>query len=179
MSPLDINSLPKHIFGLHDTGGEQLFRDAGRSGWLTVSVALKDAPHGDDFSAQVAAGCGLIVRLNYGYERVGTLPPQALYDAFAQLCANYVAGSRGANIWVIGNETNLAGEWPTIDSQGNRQPLTPDLVAQCFSRCSRAIKSVPGHGGDWVIPSPPGPWNTQTAYAGTRRATGCNTFRTS
>lgn len=161
---MDLNQLPHHIFGLHDEGGEQFFTDAGKRGWIVVSRVASDAP--DDFSALADAGHGVIVRLNNGYGSAGTIPSRAQYEAFANACAQYVASSRGAHIWIIGNETNLAAERPGNDNGQGGEPLTPQLYAECFSKCRAQIKNVAGHADDWVIPSPPGPWNNQTAYDG-------------
>ena len=156
-------NLPTCIFGLHDAGGEGMFREARKTGWFVISVALNESNPNASFSALSAAGHAVVVRLNNGYDTAGTLPPSSQYDSFAQACANFVARSAGANIWIIGNETNLASERPAL-AGGERQVITPDLVALCFAKCRAAIRNLPGHGGDWVIPAAPGPWNTETQY---------------
>lgn len=162
---MDQNLLPKHIFGMHDRGAERLFSDADRRGWIVLS---EEASHGGgNFSDLSDAGFGVIVRLNNGYGSAGTIPFPVGYDAFAAACAQYVANSSGAHIWIIGNETNLASERPGNTNTGNDgEKITPKLYADCFAKCRAAIRAVPGHGDDWVVPSPPGPWNAQTAYDG-------------
>lgn len=172
---MDLNQLPQHIFGLHDQGGEQFFTDAGKRGWIVMSRVASDAP--DDFSALADAGHGVIVRLNNGYGSAGTLPFASQYDAFAAACAQYVAGSRGAHIWIIGNETNLAAERPGNQNGQGGELLTPQRCAECFAKCRAQIKNVAGHVDDWVIPSPPGPWNNQTAYDGNPAGDWVNYFR--
>lgn len=158
------SQLPSHIFGMHDTGAEQLFAEAGKQAWIVVSVLATDAP--GDFSALANQGHAVIVRLNHGYFPQGTIPFSSQYDAFASACANHVAGSRGVNLWIIGNETNLKGEQPGADDPARHEKITPALYAQCFKKCRTAIRNAPGHSDDWVIPSPPGPWNTETQYPG-------------
>lgn len=158
---MNLAQFPQHIFGMHDEGAEQFFADKGKRAWLVFSVLAHDGPR--DFSAFANAGHGVIVRLNYGYGSAGTLPFQAQYDAFAAACANYVAGAPGAHIWIIGNETNLKGERPGNGSP-QEEAITPERYGLCFAKCFAAIKNVPGHQDDWVVPAAPGPWNNQTAY---------------
>ncbi len=153
------SQLPQHIFGIHDAGAEHLFTDAGKRGWVVFSVVAGDAP--GDFSAH--SGHGVIVRLNNGYGSAGTIPSPSQYDAFANACAQYVAGSRGAQIWIIGNETNLEGERPGNENGRGGDPITPERYGECFAKCYAAIKRV--RPDDWVIPSPPGPWNPTTTYS--------------
>ena len=102
--------LAKYIFGLHDPDGAGMMTSAGKPGWIVVSALASDP--GGDFSALANQGIGVIVRLNNGYGSDGTIPDSSRYDTFAQKCAAYVASSRGAKIWVIGNETNLAVRAP-------------------------------------------------------------------
>ncbi len=153
--------IPLHIFGMHDAGAEHLFSQAGKTGWVVITVKVSE-PAGD-YTGLTNAGLGVIVRLNNGYEPDGTIPHASQYDQFAQQCANFVAQSQGAKIWIIGNETNLAGERP---GGPNGQVITPDLYAQCFAKCRKAIKQVPGHADDWVVTAAPAPWNAQTTYPG-------------
>lgn len=156
------SQLPQHIFGMHDTGAEHLFNAAGKPGWITITVLAGDGPR--DFSALTNAGFGVIVRLNNAYGSGGTIPTPSQYDAFAEACARYVAHSQGAHIWIIGNETNLEAERPGNQDGRGGEMITPELYALCFAKCYAAIKNVPGHADDWIIPSPPGPWNPTTAY---------------
>ncbi|MBI3536197.1 MAG: N-acetylmuramoyl-L-alanine amidase [Chloroflexi bacterium] len=157
-------TLAKYIFGMHDGGGEHLMLNAGKPGWVMITQKASDS--GGDFSGYANAGLGVIVRLNWGYGSDGTLPPSNQYDAFAQQCANYVAQSRGASIWIIGNETNLRGERPGNSDSNPGEVLTPDKIAQCFAKCRAAIRRTPGHENDWVCQPPPGPWNPETQYPG-------------
>ncbi len=154
--------LAKYIFGLHDPDGAGMMTSAGKPGWVVVSALAGDA--GDDFSGLANQGIGVIVRLNNGYGSDGTIPNSSQYDAFAQKCAAYVTASRGVKIWIIGNETNLAFERPGNDNGNGGEVITPDKYAQCFAKCRAAIKKVTGHADDWVVPSPPAPWNAQTTY---------------
>ena len=155
--------LAKYIFGIHDTDGAGLLTAAGKPGWVVVSALARDP--GGDFSTFANQGIGVIVRLNNGYGSDGTLPNSSQYDAFAQQCAAYVAGSHGASIWIIGNETNLPFEWAGNNNGSGGEPITPDRYAQCFAKCRAAIKNAAGHADDWVAPSAPAPWNNQLTYS--------------
>ncbi len=157
---------PQHIFGMHDRGAEHLFSAAGKTGWVVVSIKVNPPDSDGDFSALANAGLEVIARLNNGYNSEGTLPFSAQYDAFAQQCAAFVASSRGARIWIIGNETNFAGERPGNTGANDGEVITPDLYARGFAKCRQAIKQLPGHADDWVVPAAPAPWNNQTTYAG-------------
>lgn len=157
------SQLPSTIFGMHDSGAEHFFTDVGKRAWIVRSVVVTDGP--GNFTDLSNAGHGVIVRLNHGYRPAGTIPLSSQYDTFAQQCAQYVAGSQGAQIWIIGNETNLRSERPEFGTP-QEETITPALLAQCFAKCRAAIKGLPGHGDDWVIPSPPGPWNNESPYAG-------------
>ena len=156
---------PTHIFGMHDPGAEALFAQAGKTGWVLVTVKVNPPDHSGDFSALTNAGHGVIVRLNHGYSPDGTLPFPAQYDAFAQQCAAFVAGATGARIWIIGNETNLAGERPGYAGDNSGEVITPDRYAQCFAKVRAAIKKLPNHATDWIVPAAPAPYNNQTTYA--------------
>ncbi len=158
--------LPSHIFGMHDPGAESLFTSAGKTGWVVVSVQVNPPDHDGNFSALANAGVRPIVRLNNGYGSAGTIPFPAQYDAFAQQCAAFVASSSGAQIWVIGNETNSGWERPGNSDGTGGEAITPTLYAQCFAKCRAAIKNLPGRASDWVVPSAPAPWNNQTMYSG-------------
>ncbi len=152
---------PSFIFGMHDRGAEQLFLDVGKPGWIVISVKVNPPDTSGDFSALANARFGVIVRLNNGYNPDGTLPDSSQYDTFAHQCADFVAASSGARIWIVGNETNHAGERP---GGANGEVITPDKYAQCFAKCRAAIKKLAGHAGDWVVPAAAAPWNNQTAY---------------
>ena len=116
------------IFGLHDPGGEQNMADMGRKGWILFTEELGADPSnasGRDYLAWANAGYGVIVRLNHGYGEAGTLPHSSRYSDFARRCANFVRTSRGAKLWVIGNEMNFSREWPLIPSAGAAASVQP------------------------------------------------------
>ncbi len=158
--------LPLHIFGMHDPGAEALLSAAGKTGWVVVAVKVNPPDSDGNFTALANAGLGVIVRLNNGYDSEGTLPQSAQYDAFADQVENFVQSSSGANIWIIGNETNLAWERPGNSNGQGGEVITPDKYAQCFAKCRAHIKRLPGHADDWVVPAAPAPWNNQTTYPG-------------
>lgn len=160
---MNLNQLPSTIFGMHDPGAEQLFAEAGKHAWIVVSVLATDAP--GDFAALTNQGHTVIARLNHGYGSSGSIPVSAEYDNFAQACAHYAAGCPNVKIWIVGNETNATFERPNAGSP-QEEVITPARLAQCFAKVRAAIHSVPGHNDDWLIPSPPGPWNSNTSYPG-------------
>jgi len=157
---------PSYIFGMHDPGAEPLFLNANKPGWIVVSVQVNPPDQSSDFSGLANQGFGVIVRLNNGYDSNGTLPNSSQYAQFAQQCASFVAGSKGAKVWIVGNETNSPWERPGNNGGQGGEVITPALYAQCFALVRAAIKKLPGHDLDWVVPSAPAPWNNQTTYPG-------------
>lgn len=164
MSPLDESLFPKYIFGLHDPGGQHLMIEKNKPGWVLVTEEVGSdppGPGGQDYSGLSNQGLGVIVRLNHGYGDKGTLPHSSRYDDFAQCCGNFVEGSQGCHIWIIGNEPNLPGERP---GGPNGQVITPKLYARCFKRCRNNIRSRPGRQNDQILAAAVGPWNAKTTY---------------
>jgi hypothetical protein len=153
-----------YLFGLHDPGGERHMAEKGRKGWILFTEAVGRNPadlSGRDYRPWADQGYGILVRLNHGYGPTeGTIPYDTHYDAFAQRCANFVAASRGAHLWLIGNETNLSIEWPRYG--GFEQRITPAMYASCYLKCRARIKALAGRSGDAVLPQATGPWNVQS-----------------
>jgi PKD repeat protein len=137
-----------YLYGIHDFGvneGEFLshLTGAGVSGWVTATEEIGSNPSdvsGKDFRSAADQGHTVICRLNNGYGTTGTIPPPTQYADFAQRCANFAAATQGCDIFVIGNETNLASEWPVVD--GRRAYISPQDYATCFRLCYDAIKTV-------------------------------------
>ena len=157
---------PSYIFGMHDRGGEHLMLQKNKRGWVLVTEAVGADPDnhgGSNYTDLTNQGLGVIVRLNNGYGSAGTIPNSAHYDAFARRCGNFVQASPGCQIWIIGNEMNLAAERP---GGPNGQAITPELYASCFRKCRNQIHSRPGHADDQVVVGAVGPWNIETKYAG-------------
>jgi len=154
---------PKYIFGLHEPGGEWLMEEKGKKGWILFTERVFHDPNdqsGADYSQWANKGFGIISRINHDYFPNGTIPLPQYYDHFAQRVRNFVRNSRGAVIWVIGNEMNHAQERP------NGQLITPQLYAQCYKKCWQQIHSLPGHENDQVAIGAVAPWNNTTAYPG-------------
>jgi hypothetical protein len=153
------DQFPQSIYGIHDVEGLGFLQQNGCRGWLVHSVSVwNDAPA--DYSALVNAGCRVIVRLNNGYGSTGTIPVPSGYDNFARRCADWVAGSRGAKLFIIGNEMNISAERP------GGQPIVPSNYVSCFSKCRTAIQAKPGFANANVIPGAIGPYNIETNYSG-------------
>lgn len=113
------------IYGLHDSGGEELMRAASRPGWLVFSERIGHNPRdfgSRDYSQWSGADFGVIVRLNNGYEPEGTIPVADQYQDFARRCGNFVRNSGGCHIWIIGNEMNFAAERPAPASRRAMRP---------------------------------------------------------
>jgi hypothetical protein len=162
-----------YIYGFHDSGGEHLLVENGvPKGWVLVTEAIGANPNqqgGGNYTGLAQQGVGVIVRLNQDYGPNGTIPREEFYANFAQRCANFVAGSQGANIWLIGNEMNFEREQPRKAGSNEAEPITPRRYAKCYKLVRQKIKSVPGHQDDLVVVGAIGPWNGQTPMRPTRR----------
>lgn len=151
-----------YLYGIHDhepNPQEYLNRIAnqGATGWVTATFAIGADPNNNssaDLSWIANQGHTVIGRLNYGYFPNGTIPPSAQYANFAQRCAKFAQNSSGIHIWVIGNETNLAAEWPAVN--GHLSYVSPQNYANCFRQVYNAIKAV--RPNDKVIPQALAPW---------------------
>lgn len=153
------DQFPKTIYAIHDVDGASFLTQNETSGWLVQAINVwNDASV--DYTPLVAQGLRVIVRLNNGYGSQGTIPPPPQYDAFAQKCADWVAQSKGARLWIIGNEMNTSAERPS------GQPILPSQYASCFLKCRAAIQAKTGHAGDQVIHGAIGPYNIETIYPG-------------
>lgn len=157
---MDANAQPAHIFGIHDdtfpSVNNYLALLPGGTGWITATEALGSNPAdmgGKNYNPP--SGTKIIARLNFGYFPNGTLPVQSQYANFAQRVANFVNASTGCDTWVIGNETNLASEWPS-NGPNSLETITPAAYAQCFKLCYNAIKAV--RPNDKVVVQALAPW---------------------
>lgn len=143
------------MIGLHDAEGIAI---ADEGSWLINLAALSDNPH----PYQMDTRFNWITRLNWGYGSTGTLPLSSLYGEMAVRAATYVSGSSGCTRWIIGNEPNLAREWP------DGVPIYPWHYAAAFDQCREAIHAMPGHGSDEVLIAGTGPWNAELKYDGNK-----------
>jgi hypothetical protein len=162
MVSMSINpsQFPEYIYGVHDIGGQAPMLKMDRIGWLLDSVDLCSQV-GADYTRLTKAGLGVIVQLNYSCDGAGTIPPSDQYAAFAEQCAVCVANSPGPRIWIIGNELNSQAQRPVLPD-GSLEVVTPELAALSFFQCRNAIKQLPGHADDWVIPGAVAPNNDDT-----------------
>ena len=159
--------LPNYIAGLVDAGGEAHMLAAGKPGWVVVRAQVKYTDSSGDYSHLADKGIGVIVMLTNGNAPNGAIPNSFEYELFAQQCAAFVKKSKGARIWVIGNEPNTARERAGFDGASNSGELvTPEMYARCFNFVRRAIRALPGHEHDFVIPAAIAPFNNQTTYPG-------------
>jgi hypothetical protein len=150
------------LYGIHDaepapTEFLNHIKPVAGGGWVTATVAVGRNPadtSGADFSSLANAGHTVICRLNHGYFPNGTIPLTNDYDAFALRCSNFVTHSTGCSLWVVGNELNLAGEWPFTGSRFAY--VSPQEYARCFRKVADAIKAA--RPNDRVLPAPPAPF---------------------
>jgi len=141
------------LYGIHDHEPapteylNHIKQGSVTGGWITATVAVGHNPSdtgGTNFTSFANAGHTVICRINNGYSDVGTIPLRQYYADFAQRCASFVQNSPGCEIWLIGNETNLAVEWPPDGS--HKSYVSPQDYADCFRLVYNAIKAVrPNH----------------------------------
>lgn len=163
-----------YLYGFHDPGGEHHMLDLGTPGWVLVTEELGHDPNNTssrNYRGLSERELGVLVRLNNGYAKAGTLPYERHYAQFAQRCANFVRSSAGAHHWIVGNEPNHPIEWPGADWDWNAappepktpdtfgEPITPDRYAACYKAVRAAIKAVAGHENDLVLIAGAAPWN--------------------
>jgi hypothetical protein len=153
---------PPWIFGMHDPGAEGEMEARGKRGWIVFTEAIGSDPNdqsGKNFLHWSDRGHGVIVRLNNGYEGSGNLPFESEYGNFAKRVANYIQSSPGADIWIIGNETNLPREWPgNVNGDANTgEAITPQRYINCFNRVRNELIAR-GLGSEILVPSPTGTW---------------------
>lgn len=155
------------ITGMHDPGDWfAMVAQTGTTAWCVYTTAIGCDPN--DRSGQNFGVPGLIepiARLNNGYAPAGTIPLPHRYEDFAQRCANFVQASKGCTKWIIGNEINMAWEYP------EGQPITLDNYVKCFKLCRDAIRRVQPNAE--VIPQPPAPYNDLLNYPGNERGDWC------
>lgn len=126
----------RYLTGFHDAGGEHLHD--GKPGWTTITEAIGLNPQakGNDYTPISNQGIGVIVRLNNGYGSVGTIPTPEHYQEFAAACQSFVATSKGADLWIIGNEPNHENERP------NGVVIMPEEYVRCYIMAANAIKGA-------------------------------------
>lgn len=168
--PAPLPLIPPYIFGMNDRGGESELLSANKQGWIVVTL---DVNHSggtpDDFTDLSSRGLGVIVILVNGFGENSSFPPPAHFDAFAVKCADFVRRSTGARIWVIGDAPNLwAGTNPNIvfPADVSNANIAPQPYARVFNKCRQAIRTLPGHENDWVLPAAVSALPSGTAYPG-------------
>ncbi len=153
---------PPWIFGMHDPGVEGEIETRGKRGWIVFTEAIGHDPNdgsGKDYRPWSSRGHGVIVRLNNGYGSEGTLPHENEYGGFAERVANFIQSSPGADIWIIGNETNLPREWPgnVNGDPATGEAITPERYVSCFGRVGAELERR-GITGEILVPAPSGTW---------------------
>ena len=141
-----------YIFGIHEPGGEPFMLAAGRPGWILFSEVLGHDPadlSGVDYTSYANQDLGIIVRLDHGDEPNGVIPHSSQYEAFARRVANFVGTSRGARIWVIGNEMNYAIARPGVKIDWSRHQTRrdgpPDVADPARRGLAVRFNALPDH----------------------------------
>lgn len=103
-------------------------------GWAVFQRSLfSDATvyRGDDWTGLSDAGTAVICCLEWEPGSGGTVPGFEHLPAFASRCREYVQGTRGCHIWVVGDEPNRSSQWPGTaddpnpDAEGTLEVLPP------------------------------------------------------
>ncbi len=117
-------------------------------GWAVFQRSLSsDATvyRGDDWTSLSDAGTAVICCLEWEPGSGGTVPGFEHLPAFASRCREYVQGTRGCHIWVVGDEPNRASQWPGAaadphpDAEGTLEVLPPRYLPGRYSQLT-------GHG---------------------------------
>ncbi len=115
-TPANSNPQPiKPAVGLHDMGGGNWMMENGINGYCVHAIAVGTAAQTFDFSAWEAAGIKVLVRLNYGFAPVGTIPDpddSAETERFIAACNLTIQRSHGVWGWIVGNEPRNPQERP-------------------------------------------------------------------
>lgn len=152
-----------HIFGMHEGYGPatDLILNAGKTGWIVDTIALKNTPFSKDYSGWTSRGIDTICRLNWGYDPDGTIPAPELWDEAIKRASAFVSASKGVTRFIVGNEINMPWEWP------NHVQITLDQYVDYYGRMYAAIKQAAPNA--IVIPQAFCPWNDRLKYPGNER----------
>ncbi len=112
-------------------------------GWAVFQRSLfSDATvyRGDDWTGLSDAGTAVICCLEWESGSGGTVPGVEHLPAFASRCREYVQGTRGCHIWVVGDEPNRSSQWPGAaadphpDAKGTLEVLPPRYLPGRYSQ---------------------------------------------
>jgi hypothetical protein len=161
---------PPWIFAMHDPGAEAEMEAKGKRGWIVFTEAIGQNPNdqsGKDFRPWTSRGHGVIVRLNNGYGGSGNLPFESQYPNFAIRVANYIQNSPGADIWILGNETNLPREWPGNQNgdPNTGEAITPQRYLSCYNQVYNELQRR-GLTGEILVPAPIKRFGLWLSFAG-------------
>ncbi len=112
-------------------------------GWVVFQRSLfSDATvyRGDDWTGLSDAGTAVICCLEWEPGSGGTVPGLEHLPAFASRCREYVQGTQGCHIWVVGDEPNRSSQWPGAaadphpDAEGSLEVLPPRYLPGRYSQ---------------------------------------------
>lgn len=127
------------FIGLHDKEA------IGIMGSTLAHYQLEDGPKAIEGTGKT------IVRLNWGYAGVGTVPASGLAGLFVDRIINTIDNSTGVWGWIIGNEINNPTEWPN-GYPNPSQIVTPDYFINIYNQVANMT-------GARLSPSPVDPYN--------------------
>ena len=112
-------------------------------GWAVFQRSLfNDATvyQSDDWTGLSDAGTAVICCLEWEPGSSGTVPGLEHLPAFASRCREYVQGTQGCHIWVVGDEPNRSSQWPGAaadphpDAEGTLEVLPPRYLPGRYSQ---------------------------------------------
>lgn len=149
------NGLNCYIYGMHDyndTVRNLLTYNSEVRGWVLVLQSLDGYTGGvnSDVVNAANAGLGVVVRMHWGYDPNGTLPPSSQYGTYASRAATYCQTHQNyCQYYIVGNESNLCSEWPRVSGGDGkcsdtdiREKISPSRYADCFQQTYNAVHAV-------------------------------------
>ena len=154
-----------NIVWIHDPPFLTFQEELGIGGvFLTHGIGGDPNDHsGFDHSAVLLPGLAHVDRANYGYDRMGTIPPRHLWENGIARLANWAIATPALKVLQLGNEPNMAWERPGYGGDGEEK-ITPTGYGDYWKLAWDAMRQV--RPDVLMAPAPVAPWNTETWYDG-------------
>ena len=158
--------MPRHnVIWVHDPPPKAEQERLGIGG-VVFTHGLGDDPldlNGFDHSAVLLPGLLRVDRANYGYDGLGTIPPESKwYRAATRLC-NWAKATPGLQVLVLGNETNMGWERAGYKTP-DEEVITPARYIAYWKIVWSGMRRV--RPDVQLAMAPIAPWNTDTSYPG-------------